>query len=60
MSWWNYGHATPRHNKTVVDDGGMDYTTDDEASNRLRGGVSVSDSSNTCSDLNSKVSSVWI
>ena len=41
----------------VEDDGSMDYTIDDETSNRSISGASDSDSSNKYSDLNNEVSS---
>ena len=57
------GDAALRHDETmeddvaVEDDGGMDYSIDDEASNRSIHGASDSDSSNKYSDLNNEVSS---
>ena len=57
------GDTALRHDETmeddvaVEDDGGMDYTIDDEASNRSIHGASDTDSSNKYSDFNNKVSS---
>ena len=59
------GDTALRHDETMKDDvavedhGGMDYTIDDEASNRSISGASDSDSSNKYSDLNNKVSREW-